>query len=227
MRIRNLVIGDIKFQIKYGFYFVYTIFTIFYVLLIHALPEVARNKAITILIYSDPAAMGLFFMGAIVLLEKSQMVLNSIAVSPVKVSEYILSKVISLGLIGTLVGGIIAIITGTDHVMSVLLGTFLGSALFSLIGLMIAAKINSLNQFMIATVPFELICFIPPMLYLFGYRKDYLLLHPGCSILLLLTGEKELQPELLLMLFGWLVLIYWITHGVVKKMFLSVGGVKL
>jgi fluoroquinolone transport system permease protein len=227
MRMLNLTIGDVKFQIKYGFYFVYTVFTMFYILLLYALPVTVRSTAITILIYSDPAAMGLFFMGAIVLLEKSQRVINSIAISSVRVSEYILAKVISLGMIGTIVGVLIAVIAGTDHIFGVMVGTFLGSVIFSLIGLMIAAKINSINQFMVATIPFEIICFVPPLLYLFGYRKDYLLLHPGCIILLLLSEGEVFRPELILLLFGWIVLIYWITYRIVNKMFLSVGGVKL
>ncbi|MHB8131355.1 MAG: fluoroquinolone export ABC transporter permease subunit, partial [Mobilitalea sp.] len=152
MRIRNLILGDVKFQLKYGFYFVYAVFTLIYILLLFALPVAAKEKAVTILIYTDPAAMGLFFMGAIVLLEKSQRVLNSIAVSPVKVSEYIISKVVSLGAISTLVGVIISASAGTGNIFGVMIGTFLGSVIFSLFGLMVAAKINSLNQFMVASM---------------------------------------------------------------------------
>lgn len=76
------------------------------------------------MIYSDPAAMGLFFMGAIVLLEKSQRVLNSLAVSPVKVSEYILSKVISLGVISSIVAMFIAITLNLDNIIISTIGTF-------------------------------------------------------------------------------------------------------
>ncbi|HBF6649319.1 TPA: ABC transporter permease, partial [Clostridioides difficile] len=101
MRLKNLILGDIKFQFKYGFYFLYLFLSIIYICIINVFPTFMREKIAIIMIYSDPAAMGLFFMGAIVLLEKSQRVLNSLAVSPVKVSEYILSKVISLGVISS------------------------------------------------------------------------------------------------------------------------------
>ena len=87
--------------------------------------------------------------GEIILLEKSQRVLNSLAVSPVKVSEYILSKVLSLGLISTVVGIILAVVAGSENILLVALGTFLGSALISLLGLILASKINSLNQFIL------------------------------------------------------------------------------
>lgn len=226
-RLLNLIKGDVIFQIKYGFYFVYTVFTVFYILLLFVFPETVREKAAAIMIYTDPAAMGLFFMGAIVLLEKSQRVLNSIAVSPVKVSEYILSKVITLGLISTLVGTIIAGFAKADNILEAIVGIFLGSVIFSLLGLAVAVKINSLNQFTVATVPFELLCFIPPMFYLFGFDKSYMLLHPGCIIIRMILGKNGYEPELLLILAGWIILIYLITYRVVKKMFLCVGGVKL
>jgi len=227
MRIRNLILGDVKFQMKYGFYFVYAVFTLFYILLLFALPVAAKEKAVTILIYTDPAAMGLFFMGAIVLLEKNQRVLNSIAVSPVKVSEYILSKVVSLGAISTLVGVIITASAGTGNMFGVIIGTFLGSVIFSLFGLMVAAKISSLNQFMVATMPFEILCFLPPLMYLFGYNKSFLLLHPGTIIIRMMAEKNAFEPGLLLILCAWIIIIYLITFRSVKKMFQSVGGVKL
>ena len=74
MRLGRLIRGDIHFQWKYGFYFIYFILTLLYVCAIAALPEHWKKDIAAIMIYSDPAAMGLFFMGAIVLLEKSQKV---------------------------------------------------------------------------------------------------------------------------------------------------------
>ena len=76
MRLKNLILGDIKFQFKYGFYFLYLFLSIIYICIINVFPTFMREKIAIIMIYSDPAAMGLFFMGAIVLLEKSQRVLN-------------------------------------------------------------------------------------------------------------------------------------------------------
>lgn len=82
MRLGRLICGDIHFQWNYGFYFIYFILTLFYVCTVAALPSVWKEKIAAVMIYSDPAAVGLFFMGAIVLLEKSQKALNAFAVSP-------------------------------------------------------------------------------------------------------------------------------------------------
>ena len=70
MRFKKLFLWDLRFQAKYGFYFLYTVLTVIYVTVLFALPESWQEKAAAILIFSDPAAMGLFFMGAIVLLER-------------------------------------------------------------------------------------------------------------------------------------------------------------
>jgi len=227
MRTKNLILGDIKFQFKYGFYFVYVVFTLFYICFLYAFPAQWRRNVATIMIFSDPAAMGLFFMGAIVLLEKSQRVLNSIAVSPVKVSEYIFSKVISLGIISTVVGILIALSAGIPDLFTVIIGTFLGSVVFSLLGLIVAANISSLNQFLVATIPLEIIGFLPPLCYQFGYDKTFMLIHPGCILIRFIHGNQEDMLPLMIILCLWIVLIYSITYRITKKMFQRVGGVRL
>ena len=227
MRLKNIIIGDVKFQVKYGFYFIYVVLVVFYICLLFILKESWRAKVATVMIFSDPAAMGMFFMGAIVLLEKSQRVLNSIAVSPVKVSEYILGKVISIGSISTIVALIIALAAGMGNYMMLTVATFFGSALFTLIGLIVSTKINSLNQFVIATVPFEIICFMPPIAYLFGYGNNLFLLHPGTSLICMISGDFSHLLVNIVVLVAWLVLLMICTKKAVRKMFSSVGGVKL
>lgn len=227
MRLKNLIKGDIWFQVKYGFYTVYSIITLLYILLLYAIPESARGTVAIILIYSDPAAMGLFFMGAVILLEKSQRVVNSIAVSPVRVTEYIISKALTLGIIATVVGVLISTAAGQYHFIEAVIGTFLGSIIFSMIGLVVAARIGSLSQFLIATIPFELLCFAPPMIYLFGYDNPLMLLHPGCVVVSMLSGDNGYQLLPILILVGWIILLYLMTCRVIGRMLQSVGGVKL
>jgi len=227
MRLKNIIIGDVKFQFKYGFYFVYLVFTAIYISLIILFPPSWREKAAAIMIFSDPAAMGLFFMGAIVLLEKSERVLNSIAVSPVKKGEYIFSKVISIGIISTIVGMFIALTAHSSNLHVVALGIFLGSSFFTLLGLIVAANISSLNQFLVATVPIEIICFLPPIWYIFGYDKTFMLIHPGCILIRFISGNTEQLLLLLIILIIWIGLIYIVAHKYIKKMFQSVGGIKL
>ena len=227
MRLRSLILGDIRFQVKYGFYLVYLIFSIFYITLIFVFPDTWREKAAITMIFNDPSAMGLFFMGAIVLFEKSERVLNTIAISPVKTHEYVLSKLVSIGFISTMVGLAIGITAKIIYdPLSFIIGIFLCSCLFSSIGLMIACKIKTLNQFMIATIPIEFLINVPALLYLFGYKKKWLLLHPGvCTIEIFTTGNDIMLAMAVLLL--WTLIFVAISCSVVGKMFRSVGGIKL
>lgn len=91
-RLLALLRGDVRFQFKYGIHGLYLLFSLLYIAILSAFPQPWREKAAMVMIFTDPAAMGLFFMGAIVLFEKSERVLDSIAVSPVKAREYVLDR---------------------------------------------------------------------------------------------------------------------------------------
>lgn len=227
MRMAALLAGDVRFQYKYGFYFVYLVFSVLYISLLHAFPEAWRGKAAILMILSDPAAMGLFFMGAIVLFEKSEHVLNSIAVSPVRPLEYVLSKLASIGLIGTGVGLAIGLWAGVvTHPFPFIAGVFLCSCIFSSVGLILACKASSLNRFILATIPVELVINLPAILWLFGYRRSWLTLHPGVGMMTLCTGEGELLPALLVLLL-WTIIAVLGASRAVNKMLQSLGGVTL
>jgi fluoroquinolone transport system permease protein len=227
MRLKSLLLGDIRIQIKYGFYFIYAVLTVLYIGLLFAFPVSWREKATILMIFTDPAAMGLYFMGSMILFEKSERTLNSIAVSPVKPREYVLSKLLSIAVISTLVAVIIAFF-GYQAVISIyfLIGVFLGSCLFSAVGLIVAAKSETLNDFILSTIPAELIINAPAIAYLFGWEKRWLLLHPGVSMIELCKGGRSaLFASLILLL--WTVLAAYLAEKTASKMFQTMGGMKL
>jgi len=227
MKIWSLLRGDIRFQYKYGFYFLYMFFTILYIGLLLAFPEAWREKAAILMIFSDPAAMGLYFMGAIVLFEKSERVLNSIAVSPAKPYEYMLSKLFSIGVISVIVGFAIGFFSDAVNItMHFILGIFLCSCLFSAIGLVIAAKSISLNGFIISTIPAQLIINIPAVAWLFGWKPAWLIFHPGVSLMEICENQKHMLPALIILAF-WTLLAAVMANRTVKGMFKEIGGIKL
>lgn len=226
MRQRKLIAWDMKFQFKYGFYFIYAVLSILYILLLSALPQAWREKAAAILIFSDPAAMGLFFMGAIVLLEKSQGVLNAVAVSPVKTSEYILSKVVSLCIITEIVALVLALAAGGKHLLLTLVGTALSSVIFTLIGIIAGTKAKSLNQFIFIIIPIEIICFIPPIFYLFGSWQGFWFYPFNVCISMIAGRTDNIIIGGLVVLILIALLDVW-AFRYTERMFRSIGGVKL
>lgn len=183
-----LLRADVRFQFRYGFYFLYLFFTVLYVALVHVLPEGARRIARDLTVFTDPAALGLFFMGAIVLFEKGERVHSSLAVSPASAAEYALSKAVSLSLISVLSGAVI--IAGSLGSLSgwTVAGLALSSALFSCAGLFVGTRAPSLNGYLILSVPFEIVLFIPALLWYFGIGGVWMVLHPGAAALALISG---------------------------------------
>ncbi|MHC1691907.1 MAG: hypothetical protein AB9828_02630 [Sphaerochaetaceae bacterium] len=226
MRAKTLFWGDVRFQWKYGFYFLYLVFTLMYVLLLHIFPIAWRTKAAMLMIFSDPAAIGFFFMGAIVQLEKDEKTLQSISISPVKRYEYVLSKLFSLGAIATLVALCIGFAGNlVGHPFRFIVAVFTGSCLFSAIGMVIATQTKTLNQFIVATIPCELIINIPAFAYVFGWDHPLMLLHPGCCLMeLCLVGNRVALAYL--SLFIWTVLAILYTVHAVQVFFNTLGGSK-
>lgn len=229
LRYFALTKGDIRFQWKYGFYYIYIILVLLYSLILSLLPDSMRSTVCDIMVYSDPAAMGMFFMGAIVLLEKSQRVLNSIAVSPVTATEYILGKLSSIGAISLLVGFILLIQVRNINIILSCFGVISSSFCFTLCGIIVGTKIDSLTSYIVGTIPFEILGFAPPIIYRLGLlpNNPLILLHPGCAQILLISGSTTHVLFAVASCIVWIVLLFLIAHRCVCKMMKSVGGVKL
>ncbi len=227
MRFLKLVKGDLFFLAKYGIFLVYAVFVVVYLIALHYIPGQTGTFVMKLLVFSDPAAMGLFFMGAVVLLEKSQRVNCSLAVSPVTVSEYVASKAAAFLVAGVAVGLIIAFGSGRSLNLAGIIGIAGGSLIFSMGGLFVASKTRSLNQFIIMSLPVEIFVSAPGFLAAFGKLSSPLwLMHPGVAAISLLYKDNG-APQALLSVFSlliWAVIAFAVTKKAVNKMFMEMGG---
>ena len=226
MRLKKLFLLDMRFQARYGFYFLYAVLTVIYIIILFALPESWEEKAAAILIFSDPASMGLFFMGAIVLLEKNQHTTCALAVSPVHAAEYVIAKVSSLSAISLVVAAILALSTGSDHLHIVLFGTLISSVIFTLLGIIVATKIAGLNQFILWTVPIEAVCFVPAILHLFKITPAWCGYYPVNVCVDMVSGHSSSAIGFLGVV-ATMVILFVLSRFCVLKMWDSMGGVKL
>lgn len=224
MRLKNLILSDIRFQIKHGFYFLYSIITIFYIIILSFVPELYKSNFASLIIFTDPAVLGVSFMGTIILLEKSQHILSSIAVSPVKIHEYICAKVVSLSCISTLAGVVIAFSSGSNNMFGVFIGIFTGSILFSLIGIIVGANISSINQFVVVIIPVMIIFMVPSIAEFFGYSYRIFLFHPSNIILRLIGSNIENMLLHFTILIVWVFIFFKATEKAVEKMMTKLGG---
>ncbi len=190
MRLLHAVWADIRFQFKQGFYLVYVLITVMYLIILSFLPEDILSVGLPLVVFSDPSVLGLFFIGGIIMLEKMQGILSVLVVSPLRTMEYILSKVISLAFVSVLAA---FAITGFSHYgnvnwLLVFLSTVLTSGIFTLCGIMITAGCNTVNQYMIKTVPYMLL-FVFPCFSLIGFPySDLFTIIPSVAGLRLMLG---------------------------------------
>lgn len=224
MRQKMLILWEMRLQRKYGFYAVYALLSMFYILVLYVMPAAWRPMAGAVMIVSDPATMGLFFMGAIVLLEKSQRVLPALAVSPVRCGEYLVAKLVSLGGISLLVALVLAFVAGVRPVWPVLVGTALLSATFTLVGVLVATKTPTLNSFLLVSVPVELICFGPLVFYLLGGEGSLWRWWPTNLGFAMLRGQPGAVLPGLLGLAPLLAVLFWLAGRSVAKLWGSLGG---
>jgi fluoroquinolone transport system permease protein len=190
MRLLHAVWADMRFQIKQGFYLVYVIITILYLIILSFLPKDVLSVTLPLVVFSDPSVLGLFFIGGIIMLEKVQGVLSVVVVSPLRTIEYILSKVVSLALLSVLAAFAITGFSKYENVSWLLLflSTILTSGIFTLCGIMINAGCQTVNQYMIKTIPYMLL-FVLPCFSLIGFPYSWLFtIIPSVAALRLMLG---------------------------------------
>jgi len=174
MRITNAIKADIRFQFKQGFYLVYILLTLMYMVILGKLPEEWKSTIVPLVLFSDPSMVGFFFIGALVMLEKVQGVIQYVVITPLRSLEYLLAKVISLTILA-LAATIIITLTTYGYYLNwflLILGVILTSSFFVLYGFVVAVRCNTLNQYFVRMIPY-LLLIVLPCFSLIGFPYDW------------------------------------------------------
>ena len=215
-RILLTVLWDLLLQAKYQILTVAAMVTLIYVAIFRLLIRDGFDEILILLIFTDPAMLGFIFIGALVLFEKGSHTLDALVVTPLRIPEYLLSKVISLGLIATVCALFMAMAGhGTRFSYPLYLySVFLTSAIVTLLGFAGASRIRSFNQYFII-IPVFLTPLALPLLNFFKLTDSYILyLLPTQATLNLLWASFHTIPPAdmiysLICLPAWLMLSYY------------------
>lgn len=170
MRFGSVVFTNVRLQFRHGFYAAYLVVCLVYVVLIRLAEGSSREALAVALIFTDPAILGLYFIGGMALLERDEGVLESLWVTPLQPSGYSLAKALSLTVLSILAAIALAI-GGTFRLdlswVWFVTGIGLSSTLATFIGLAVVSRCESIVPYaMVATVP--AIGMIVPLLDHFG-----------------------------------------------------------
>ncbi|MFD2628085.1 fluoroquinolone export ABC transporter permease subunit [Oceanobacillus kapialis] len=233
MRFHAAFLYDIKIQHRHGLYATYILVSMFYIIALHQIPEQFREIAGLLITFSDPGVLGFFFIGGLVLLERNQNILDNLFITPYKVEEYILSKALSLTVLSVLTSFIIhvSVFGLSQHLILFLLGVFMTSMFFTILGLGVAVRCHTLNGFFLMSSSYSLI-FLLPLLGLAGSDTIFFMLLPTKGALLLMGSVffpiHEIEALYAIgILIGWNSLAFlWARKSFYKLIMYKAGGGK-
>jgi fluoroquinolone transport system permease protein len=206
---------DITLQWRQGFWLVYFLFSAIYVAVLLNIPENSRLLVSLILILTDTTMLGVIFIGALVLLEKQQAVLQSLFVTPLEPGKYIWSKTISLTLIATSMSILVYLPAWTFNLYTpLLLATIVFTAgTFVMLGLGLAARVKTINQYFGLQMGVSILIILPVVPYMLLDQHPAFLFLPYVASLDLMLGAIDPLPLGRIIvdisfLFAWGVIAY-------------------
>lgn len=218
---------DLFRQMKYNIVGVTVGVTILYLAILYFVPleGASLDLLLVVLIFNDPAALGVLFVGALVLFEQTDRTFFALAVSPLTPDAYLWSKALSLSLIAVVASSAMAVVGhGWQFYWGIfLLGLTLSSILYIFLGFVVVASCESFNQY-ILRVALYLLPIGLPLLNLFEFTGTYwLYLIPSQATLILLQASFISFPlgEVLyaiVYLSLWTAVAYWLARGAYLKM---------
>ena len=191
----------------------------------------------TMLLFFDPATIGIMFIGALVLFEKSENVLQALVITPMKIDDYLLSKITSLTILSVLSAAIfitlLNVFSGVDFdIIFLALGIILTSVLLILLGFILVSRVNSINEYLLAMIVAFLGLTFPPMLHLSGlYENVIFYLWPTQASFIVFTGVfNAASLELWEIAYGigyqviWIGILYFLAKKAFYKHIVLKGG---
>jgi fluoroquinolone transport system permease protein len=233
MRFVTAFLADVRFQFRHGFYYAYIFVSVVYIGFVRLAGDGMREKIAMLVVFSDPAMLGFFFIGGIILLEKTQGIFPALFVTPIRIAEYVWAKVWSLTLISLCTSFFILLTTvGTDiRVLPVFIGVTFTSLITTLLGISLAVRVKTVNQYLVSSVLFVPFFFTPIMEWAGGESLIYYLF-PGKASLLFIAGGfapitwNEIIYALCMLLCLCILAYYFASRSLMKWILFFHGGDK-
>jgi hypothetical protein len=187
--LRSMAVWDVRLQFRYGFYAVYAIVTAVYALGLTQLPPGFVIPALVLAVVTDSAVLGFYFIGALVLIEKREGVIDALVVSPLGVRGYLLSKTVSLTLLAVLASTSVALLVHPRVNLPVFVAAVaLTAVLFVLIGFAAVARFDAINDYFLSAVFYGTILYAPLFGFLGVVETPLFVLLPTQPALVLVNG---------------------------------------
>jgi fluoroquinolone transport system permease protein len=214
-RLFATLVCDIRLQFRNGFYYAAAFVAVVMALLLNQVRFVDLALLLPIFVLGDILVNTFYFVGGLVLLEKGEGTLAAQVVTPLRTSEYLAAKVVTLSLLALIESLIIvAAAYGPGFVVLPLVaGVVVLAVLYTLYGFVVVARYDSINSYLLPSVVYTAVLSLPLVDYLGLWRSWLFYLHPiQAPLLLLRAAFQPLAPWQLVygVLYGalWIGLMY-------------------
>lgn len=186
---------DVRLQYRYGIYAAYAFVVGFYIVALTLGRGVLPGWAIGVIVYTDPAAVGFFFLGALMMLERSEGVRTALAVSPMTALHYLAGKATTLSGVGLVACVILlAVHQAAPNPGVLLVAVLLTSLCFIGIGVPIALRFRTVNGYLVGSAGFLTPIIAPAFLALLDPMPLWLGVWPPVAQLrLILAGLGAIE----------------------------------
>ncbi len=186
------VLNQFRQNIFYAAIFVAVLWSV----VLFQIPDTAIAPVLVSILFLDLSIFGFFFMAALYYLEKGDRVLEGLVVTPLRVIEYLTAKISVLTLLSVLVG---AAVTLTVYSPFINWGLYVLAVIgmsvpVSLLGFVLAARYNGINEFLVPGVFFLVIMQLPLLGYLGIWDNPLLYLVPSQPGMILLEAAFASVP---------------------------------
>lgn len=186
------------------------------------------DKVLILIIYNDPALLGILFVGVMVLFEKNENTLQALSVTPFKAQNYVLSKSFSMALVA-LACSLPMVFAGHGFTLNYWvfsLAVILSTMTFAFMGFWIVSYQDTFNKYMLVSVV-VLVALMAPFLGLFDILPNvfFWIFPTHATIEMMHSSLQENQSSGVFLYLGiaifWCVLFYLIAVRTIKKRMLS------
>lgn len=204
-RFATLVAHDARLQYRYGIYAAYAFVVALYAMVLVWGAQWLPAWVPAVIIFTDPAALGFFFLGALMMLEKAESVRTALAVAPISAADYFLGKTITLTAVSLIACAVLLVFIHRPADPALLMLTVALTAVQYIgIGVPIALRFRTVNAYLVGSGGFLTPVIAPGFLALLPDMPLWLTIIPAVSqlrLMMVATGAADATAiELTLML---------------------------
>jgi len=176
--LKNMLRWELLLLSRYKIIHISILSVILYFLTTQAVGSLKDQTQVhSVLLFFDPALIGIMFVGALVLFEKSENVLQALVITPMKTDDYLLSKVLALTLLSIISAAIfmsLMIIFNniSFNLFYLIFGIILTSVMLILLGFILVSRVNNINGYLLGIMIGFIGLTFPPLLQLFGLFEN-------------------------------------------------------